>query len=159
GQPADNGRAVLLPQHLADLQDSGLSDGQIAACGFYTESDPKAVSAILGWKFPAKKLGSCLVIPYFDAVGNRLDEYQRLKTPPARTHAGKTVKYESPGGQPNRAYFPPRTRAVLQDVNVPLLITEGEKKAAKADQEGFACIGMVGVWGWQTKRLKGPDGK
>src|SRR5207253_6981439 len=43
-------------------------------------------------------------------------------------------------GQPNRAYLPPETRRVLSDPGVPLLITEGEKKAAKADQEGFQCV-------------------
>jgi putative DNA primase/helicase len=40
-----------------------------------------------------------------------------------------------------------------------LLITEGEKKAAKADQEGLPCIGLVGVYGWQKKRKQGPRGK
>ena len=30
-----------------------------------------------------------------------------------------------------------------------LLITEGEKKALKATQEGFSCIGLVGVYGWK----------
>ena len=38
------------------------------------------------------------------------------------------------------------------------MITEGEKKAAKADQEGFPCIGLVGVWGWQQARTRdNPD--
>jgi putative DNA primase/helicase len=35
---------------------------------------------------------------------------------------------------------------------VPLVITEGEKKILKADQEGFPGVGLVGVWGWQRKR-------
>ena len=39
------------------------------------------------------------------------------------------------------------------------MITEGEKKAAKADQEGFPCIGFVGVYGWQKKRARGQEGK
>jgi hypothetical protein len=72
---------------------------------------------------------------------------------------GKPRKYESPKGQPNRVYFPPATRALLADPGVPLLLTEGEKKAAKADQEGFACIGLVGVYGWVATRPLKPNGK
>ena len=45
---------------------------------------------------------------------------------------------------------------VLADPTKPLILTEGEKKAAKAMQEGFPTIGLVGVWGWQKKR-KGND--
>jgi hypothetical protein len=33
---------------------------------------------------------------------------------------------------------------------VPLLITEGEKKALKANQEGFACVAVGGLWNWQV---------
>src|SRR5205814_1063455 len=32
---------------------------------------------------------------------------------------------------------------------VPLLITEGEKKALKAEQEGLACVAVGGLWSWQ----------
>jgi hypothetical protein len=31
---------------------------------------------------------------------------------------------------------------------VTLYFTEGEKKAAKACQEGFPCIGLGGLWNW-----------
>ena len=40
-----------------------------------------------------------------------------------------------------------------------MVITEGEKKAAKADQEGFPCLGLVGVYGWQKKRARDANGK
>ena len=58
-----------------------------------------------------------------------------------------------------RLYLPPATCAKLGDEKIPLLITEGEKKSARADQEGFACIGLGGVDAWSRKREKGPDGK
>jgi putative DNA primase/helicase len=69
------------------------------------------------------------------------------------------VKYESPMGLPNRAYFPPNTVAALHDPSIPLLMTEGEKKAASADQEGFPCVGLTGVYGWHVKRERDKDGK
>src|SRR5262249_39296940 len=97
-------------------------------------------------------------IPFFDANGKPTD-YVRLKPDRPRQKDGKPVKYESPKGAGNLPYFPPGTLAALQDPMRPLVITEGEKKAAKADQEGFPCIGLVGVWGWQKKRQKDKGGR
>ena len=129
----------LTPAHLADLRRSDLSDNQIRACGFRTETDPKAVATLLGWTSPAKTLGPCLLIPFFGAAGEPLD-YTRAKPnrPQAAKGDGKPIKYESPRKKANGAYFPPGTRAALADAMVPLLVTEGEKKAAMADQEGFS---------------------
>jgi putative DNA primase/helicase len=149
---AANGVPVLERQHLEDLHASGLSDEQISLCGFYSEKSPSRVSELLRWKSPATKLGPCLVIPFAGPDGKPTD-YARVKpSRPRKDAVGKPVKYESPAHRPNRAYFPPATRAALGDLSVPLLLTEGEKKSAKADQEGFPCVGLVGVWGWQKKR-------
>ena len=80
--------------------------------------------------------------------------YTRLKPdrPRKSKDDGKPIKYESPKGSTNRAYFPPHTLAALPDPTKPLIVVEGEKKAAKADQEGFPTLGLVGVWGWHRKR-------
>jgi putative DNA primase/helicase len=59
----------------------------------------------------------------------------------------------------NLPYFPPGTLGALKDPRISLVMTEGEKKAAKADQEGFPCIGLVGVYGWHKKGAKNKDGK
>ncbi|MBN9518545.1 DUF3987 domain-containing protein [bacterium] len=144
----------LLPQHLDDLRRSGLSDVQVARCGFYSEADPAAVAKLLSRTDAAlvAALGPCLCLPFAGPDGRPLG-YTRCKPDRPRTaDKGKVVKYESPVGAPNRAYVPPGTRAALADPAVPLLVTEGEKKAAKADQDGFPCVGLVGVYGWQKKR-------
>lgn len=39
----------------------------------------------------------------------------------------------------------------VQDIEIPLIITEGEKKAIKAVQEGFPCVSLGGVYCWKTK--------
>jgi hypothetical protein len=149
---AANGRPLLLPKHLKDLRSSGLSDAQISACRFYSEKAPGRVSDILRWGKPASKLGHCLVIPFLGPDGEPTG-YARVKPDyPRKDSVGKPVKYESPVGLPNSAYFPPHTRAALAEAGAPLLLTEGEKKAASADQEGFACVGLVGVWGWTKKK-------
>lgn len=146
--------------HLRELRASGLSDGQIEAAGLYTESDPKRLAEMLHWGRPAAGLGPALVFPFVDADGSRSDDYCRLKfSKPRRDREGKAVKYESPRGVSNRPYFPPATVGVLGDASVPLVVTEGEKKSLKADQEGFPCVGLVGVWGWQKKRSKDADGR
>ncbi len=118
------------------------------------------VARYLNWKYPAKLLGPCLCIPFYGPDGKFLD-YVRVKPDKPRPgkNGKKPPKYESPVKEPNRVYFPPLTRgATLNDPTIPLLITEGEKKAAKADQEGFRCLGLVGVYGFQNKREKNDDG-
>jgi hypothetical protein len=156
--PQDGRDQALHPDHLANLRGSGLTDPQIRACGFYTETNPAAVAKLLNWKHPALDLGPCLCIPFTDRDG-RPTGYVRVKPSCPRQKDGKVVKYESPVGAPNRAYMPPATRAKIADVSAPVLITEGEKKAAAADQHGFLCIGLVGVDGWQMKRETAPDGR
>ncbi len=165
-RPEGNSTAAprLLPQHTEDLHKSGLTDAQVVACGFYSECDPHKVVALLGSYLDTKtaaKFGACLVIPYHGPDGTPTG-YARLKPDKPRKNRkkeGKFNKYEGPAGQPPRAYFPPGTRAALADPTIPLLITEGEKKGAAADQHGFPCIALGGVWGWVVKRPKDEQGR
>jgi putative DNA primase/helicase len=152
-------KSRLLPQHLADLRKSGLNDEAIAACGFHSLQAATSIQKALHWKSYRGELGPCLCIPFCDAQGNRVG-YCRLEPdcPRKSKENGKPVKYESPKGSANRAYFPPGTLSALHDPSASLVITEGEKKAAKADQEGFPCIGLVGVYGWQRKRPRDTHG-
>jgi hypothetical protein len=157
--PADSLNGRLLPRHLEDLRRSGLSDATIAACHFYTLEAPGSVQQVLRWKHYGGELGACLAIPFTDADG-RPAGYVRLKPDnPRKGKEGKPVKYEAPKGMPNLPYFPPGTLPALRDPSRPLVITEGEKKAAKADQEGFPSVGLTGVWSWQLRRERNPRGK
>jgi putative DNA primase/helicase len=150
--------AHLTPRHLADLRKSGLSDQQIAACRFNSLQAPASVQKALHWERYGGDLGDCLAIPFVDAQGKPTGYFRLKPDSPRKAKDGKPIKYESPKGTSNLPYFPPGTVAALQDVSIPLIVTEGEKKAAKADQEGFPCIGLVGVFGWQKKRKRGDDG-
>lgn len=150
-------RPPLLDRHAAELRASGLSDAQARAAGVYSETDPAAVAALLNWKHPAVALGPCLCFPFPAAAGEA--PYATVKPDRPRTKGDKPVKYESPAGRPLRAYVPPGTRAALADPSAPLVVTEGVKKALKADQEGFPCVGLAGVYGWCQKRRVGADGK
>src|SRR5262245_50853509 len=159
-----NGKAniasQLTPGHLADLRASGLNDETIERCGFHSLRTADSIQRTPGWKGFGDQLGDCLAIPFFGADGKPTG-YSRLKSdrPRLGKEDGKPIKYEAPKGKGNRAYFPPETLAVLHETSIPLVLTEGEKKAAKADQERFPCIGITGVWSWQRKQTKDKDGK
>src|SRR5207248_9633477 len=125
----------LSRSHREDLRRSGLSDEQIEACGFYSEDDSGRVGRMLNWNGKAKGHGPFLVFPFPNPDGSPSD-YRRVKPDrPRADAAGKPVRYESPCGRANRVYFPPGAPARLKDPAYPVFITEGEKKAAKADQE------------------------
>ncbi len=64
--------------------------------------------------------------------------------------APRTSRYYQRSGTPPRLYVPGPVRVALTDPTVPILITEGEKKALKANQEGVACIAVGGLWNWQS---------
>jgi hypothetical protein len=51
----------------------------------------------------------------------------------------------------NRLYIPSKVTTILGDVSIPIDITEGEKKALKACQEGLYCVGITGLWNWKVK--------
>ena len=144
-------------QHLEDLRKSGLSNDTIREAGLRTITDWNEVARLLNWKGGADKLGDCLAFPFFDRSGRQLD-YVRVKpsTPriskPDEKGNTKPIKYESPVGESNRIYLPKLARERLARQPSKILITEGEKKALKACQEGYPCIGLVGVAGWSAKR-------
>lgn len=145
---------MLSDNHRQELIDSGLTDEFIERCGFYTETRPGQLSAILQKRY-AKSRGGALVFPFRDTEGN-VNGYKRVKPEfPRKDRNGRAIKYESPKGADNRVFFPPGVTDLLEDTTSEFLITEGEKKACKATQEGFPCLGLVGVYGW--KHGKGVD--
>ncbi|MCH8242372.1 MAG: DUF3854 domain-containing protein, partial [Planctomycetes bacterium] len=145
----ETGTNALLNHHLEDLRNSGLSDATIDAMGVYSETNHSKILAILNRRTIPKRVGTALVFQFRDEHGE-LNGYKRLKfDAPRKDRNGKPIKYESPVGERNRVYIPKGTLSVLTDTKTELIITEGEKKAAKADQDGFPCIGLVGVFGWK----------
>ena len=61
-------------------------------------------------------------------------------------------KYERPAGVPSRLFRPLHLHPeVIANKHKYLIITEGEKKAIKAVQEGFPCVALAGVWCWKQK--------
>jgi hypothetical protein len=145
---------ALLPQHLAELQASGLTAETIAANGIHSETDPKVIATILNWSAGrAKELGPVLVYPHFGTDGAPFDHATvKPDRPRARSDKPGKVKYENPRQRPNRLYIPAGARAALADPTVPLGATEGCKKALAATQHGFPFVAIPGVWNWVAPR-------
>jgi putative DNA primase/helicase len=144
-----NGKTVL-PHHLAELRASGLSEETIRGAGIHSETNYDEIASLLEWK-PPKKMAPVLVFPVLRADGTPTG-YAYVKPDHPRKVADKVVKYEAPRGRPARVYVPPKTHSALEDVTTELLITEGQKKALCADQHGFRCLGLAGVWNWKDSQ-------
>ncbi len=135
----------LAPEHYKDLQKSGLSDDTIReAC--IKSVPPGQINRQLGFNIDG--LVSMYEIPF---VG----EYSRFKVfyeegKGFNTDGDKKPKYLTRKDSGNRLYIPSKVKPVIKDVSVPLEITEGEKKALKACQEGLNCIGVTGLWNWKV---------
>lgn len=143
------GRQPLHSDHLQDLRKSGLSDVTISRLGFkaVTPQDIKLIGVETAYS-----------IPYFDIEG-RVNGFSRQRLFPARkTGDGHTQKYSQPAGSATHLYLPSLIdwRALSKDATKPLVITEGEKKAAKGCQEGLAIIATAGVWSWRS-RIEGGE--
>lgn len=152
----NNGRQ-LLKRHLEELQRSGLNLATIHVARLYSESDPLKIAAILNWRNdagelnPRHGLGSCIVFPFVSHSGEDV-KYSRVRWDSPRPTSDRPAKYDSPVGSTNHIYLPPLARQYAKDASQPLLFTEGEKKSLVADQHGFACVGLVGAWGWKKPK-------
>ena len=135
---------MLTPGHCEDLHRSGLTDETIERSGIYSAHEG-GTRGILGYG-----AGPGMVIPYPSLNVDGKSSYFRVKI----DHPGPDGKrYRSPKGQPNRLYVPKLLdRAILADPSTPLWVTEGEKKALKASQEGLGCLALPGVWSWRTRQ-------
>lgn len=106
-----------------------------------------------------------LLMPYFDPFGKPIKDWPKAK-PFYRVRyleVGtdfKTLTNEKPTRyvqEPNTApvaYYPTNWKwvDVIDDVDRPILITEGELKAAKGCKEGFPTIGLGGVFNWKSPK-------
>lgn len=109
-------------------------------------------------KLPATAAG--FVLPYFDLSGKptKFFRYRYLE----ETRKGfalqtdkKPLRYGQPASTVNEVYFPPLLdwRKHLSS-GAPVILTEGELKAACATSLGLPTIGLGGVWCFMSKRAE-----
>ena len=108
-----------------------------------------------------------ILIPYYLPGAPRPHAYRiRRDNPELEEKGGKTkqvAKYLGAQGSANRLYFAPGiSPEQLQDVTIPIAITEGEKKALalsrlsryETDLLRWIAIAIAGVWNWRGTRGK-----
>lgn len=141
--------AGLLDHHLAELRQSGLSDATILAAKIFSETDHVKLASMLNRRRWDRKQGPGLVFPFIDATGATVLYRIKPDRPPVKN--GRPCKYLSPVDGGVRVYFPPGVHEIVDDADVRLCVTEGEKKAACLTQHGIACVGLCGVDCWHAK--------
>lgn len=136
-------KSALHPLHLADLRESGLTDQTIQEARIESVV-PGRITKELRFNIPA--IVSMYRIPYPGTDFSRYKcFYSAEKTGP---------KYLQRKDTSNRLFIPDIVRPIFDDTSVHLYVTEGEKKALKATQEGICCIGLSGLWNWKNKGSK-----
>ncbi len=136
----------LLQHHLEDLLKSGLSDATIKDSGCRSATREEA-KKILGFDPES----DAMVFPYYLDNGHTFLRF-KPDVPYRAPNWEKPAKYLTPKGASNHLYIPPNLDTeALQDPSTSLLLTEGEKKALAANQEGFPCVAFAGVWCWKSR--------
>ena len=140
----------LLPQHVADLEGSGITKEQALAFGVRSITDCKHPMKLMGWSNCKSTHAPAMAILFPTFLGNFRDDFCRLKLDTPRILGGKPQKYENPVGNGNRPYFPRGFKDRAENGNIPYLIAEGEKKALKGfiELKNYAVLGVAGCWNW-----------
>lgn len=141
------------PAAVADLTRSGIDEPTADSAGLFDVEDAAAV-------YPDFDTGPALVIPYYNTDGTLMEFQRDGKTQPfcrvrylePKTDTGfvrkRTQRYSQPGKSGTRAYFCPLLpwATIADDVQEPIIITEGEKKAIAGIVAGFPVLALGGVF-------------
>ena len=142
----------IFPQHAALLEASAISP-EVSRQRGYTSADTKAQLGRYGFESYQQRVPG-LLIPLHRADGS-VWGYQLRADDPRKTKAGTVIKYDTPKDQRNGIDIPPGIRETIGDPSVPLLVTEGTRKADSAVSHGLACVALIGVWGWRGTNAHG----
>jgi hypothetical protein len=153
----------LAEEHRAHLRTSGLSDETIAACRFETivgdAVSETYLARILGWKSKPPKdapLGRGILIPYLQPDGSPTTCFafrpDRPRPMPGKDKPAKYLRTSRGEGEGSPPYLPANGHALIASPLAPIVIVEGEKKAAAIAQVGIGTIGIGGVWNAHVKR-------
>lgn len=145
----------LKPQHLAELRASGISDDIIRKRGYRSITTNRELEATGFGKYQSRAPG--ILIPLRHVPNITVDSSKPPATAqfkpnkPRYIDGVKAVKYETPAGSRVCLDIPPGVEKVLRDSSIPLLITEGIKKADSAVSHGIDCIALLGVNSWDVE--------
>lgn len=102
-------------------------------------------------------------IPYFNIHGQQTEFFrvrylEDTRKGFAKATASKPQRYSQPAGTVNEVYMPPMVdwEEVLQNTEIPIVLTEGELKAACACALTIPTAGLGGVWCFKSKEASLP---
>lgn len=131
----------------ADLERSGMSTAMIAQMQIRSAGAGE-VQRLTGNRPPGGDGG--YVIPYLDECAQPTGFFRvRLRAP-----GEHGARYFSAIGAEWDLYLPPGLSGLLAERDL-LVITEGEKKAARAAQAGIPCVAIPGVTMWHAPSARG----
>ncbi|SRX81554.1 DUF3854 domain-containing protein [Mycolicibacterium parafortuitum] len=143
---------MIAAHHRKMLAASGISDDRAKARGYETVND-KGRLIDVGIAQAGRRVPG-LLVPQLRADRSTWG-YQYRPDVPRTNKDGREIKYETPVGQHNGIDIPPGVGDRVGDPAVPLLITEGVKKADCAAEHGLCCVALPGVWSWRGKNEAG----
>jgi hypothetical protein len=145
----------------AKLKSSGLTlkDAEVLGITYLTRDETAALCESFE-RFRSLRLD------YFDHAGKPAFDWPGVKTPFYRIRyleepqgfesmtEQKAQRYAQPPNTAPVAYFPRNVdwTKLVKDPSKPIVVTEGELKAAKACREGFPTIGLGGVYNWRSHK-------
>ena len=137
----------LHPDHKADLLKSGLFPATVRSLGIHTLA-PREIDRHLG--FHDDRITSVLCFSY---PGERNFCRDKIFPTTLKDQDGNGMRYRQRAKTGCRLYIalPLLPGDILRDPTIPLRFTEGEKKAAKACQEGYPTIGLGGLWNFSAE--------
>ena len=145
-----SGETELKKLAIADLKRSGLTAND------YKTLQLEVMTAQETKKFVGEDRAS-YKIPYFNLAGERT-AFARVRFIESRYGRAfrkqSSFRYSQPFNSSPHIYYAPYLdwKAIAKDPSWPILITEGEKKAAKACREGIACIALGGVYAFKSSK-------
>jgi hypothetical protein len=142
---------VLLPHHRQLIDNSGITDA-VARDRGYRSVTTKAELRRLGFAASQCRV-PCLLLPVHGVTGEIVSYQIRPDEP--RIRDGKLLKYETPARSRMVLDVPPLARAMLGKPDIPLIVTEGIRKADAAASHGLCCIALLGVWNWRGSNSSG----
>lgn len=139
---------MLEIKHLNDLHASGLSDDYIHKMGVYSVDGLGLANGVLGaGNASGAWAASAYAIPYHPEDKDKFTRFKVFWTEPVDSDGKLKARYMSPTNSDWQLYCPPGLDTLLDSTDY-VIVTEGEKKAAKAVQEGYPCVALAGVTMW-----------
>lgn len=159
-----NAQSELL-KALATSAISFASDEEANAAGFYwsdgVEFSANSTVATFGFEPNAHQIMGVakrgVIFQYLDAFTKQPVGHSRVRyeCPSVDFETGKPVKYKGPFGARVHSFFPSCIdwAKTAPDISVPIILTEGEKKAFSASQNiGIPTIGLGGVSSYKDSK-------